>query len=187
MTIRLPLRDIYEAGHIDRSQLETVDTFTQDDQNRFDKKGWDGYHPDDFVKTLLPSLGEPRYLSSRRSKVPVVSLGGKRFKVEILSDDRHEHWEAKGKVLLLEETDEPESRSDCVAPERNFRGSHYWQFFGQPTWVQSEFFPAGSNGKPCSHFVTVENGWGDSGNWNILVSLGDDGLPVEAYFEASCC
>jgi hypothetical protein len=33
----------------------------------------------------------------------------------------------------------------------------------------------------------LENGWGDMGNWNILVGFDADGVPNVAYFEASCC
>lgn len=46
-------------------------------------------------------------------------------------------------------------------------------------------YPLDLEGNVCHHFLTIENGWGDCGNFNIL--LGFNGLiPNMAYFEASC-
>jgi len=60
------------------------------------------------------------------------------------------------------------------------------KFFGQPEFIQNEMMPV-YNGRLASHLATIETGWGDSGNVNILVSCDDDGVPVAVWFEASCC
>lgn len=181
----LALRDIYEAPRCDPQLLETIDPVTQDEMEAFSAEDWEFYGRGLYNKTLLPELGAARYFRSRDD--PVIPLAGKRWRLRVLADDSHEVYEAAGKYLSLEETDEPETVPDCEVPEKNYRGRHYWQVFGQPTWVQTEHFPAATDGSPCRHLVTIENDWGDCGNWNILVSLGPAGLPDVAYFEASGC
>lgn len=57
--------------------------------------------------------------------------------------------------------------------------------FGRPCFIQGALCPV-FEGKPFYNLMTIENGWGDSGNINIMVAL-DDGYPVAACLEASCC
>ncbi len=181
MEIRLPLQEIREQ--YDHNLLEKVEhDLTEEDIATYDRIGWDNYRPEYHAQYLLPSLGEPLLLNSYPD--PVVEIKGKRYRVVIESHYDDEPYEAKGKALVLTETDEPLTKGN--RPKKgHWRGSSYYKFFGQPTWVQNESFPA-HNGKPCYHLVTVENGWGDCGNWNILIGIEDD-KPVAAYFEASCC
>lgn len=61
----------------------------------------------------------------------------------------------------------------------------YLQIFGQPIFIQNPIFPS-HKGRSACNLATLETGWGDSGNVNIMVAL-DDGVPVEIWIEASCC
>jgi hypothetical protein len=92
---------------------------------------------------------------------------------------------------------DPESyREDAAGKQRDidninngiYRYSHgsYAQFFGQPFFIQSEMTP-NYEGRSAFNLVTVEGGWGDSGNLNIMIGLDTDGVPAKAWFEASCC
>jgi len=69
--------------------------------------------------------------------------------------------------------------------EECYGHGRYLQFFGQPVFIQNSIFPS-YNGKSACHLATLDTGWGDSGNVNIMVAL-DDGVPVKVWFEASCC
>ena len=133
-------------------------------------------------------LGETIYL--RKSLEPVVEINGKRWKLSFeFNDDGFPHneesLEPTGRVFF-EPTSEPLSQSDCEPPKKNRHGFHYLQLFGQPRWVQGAHY-IGYKGRPCCHLVTIENCWGDMGNYNILIGLGDDNDPEVAYIEASCC
>ena len=57
--------------------------------------------------------------------------------------------------------------------------------FGQPNFLQNEFYPE-FQGRPGMALATMDTGWGDSGNENLLFAVDDDGYPVAAWFEASC-
>jgi hypothetical protein len=58
--------------------------------------------------------------------------------------------------------------------------------FGQPRFIQNPIFPT-HEGRPAMHLMTLETGWGDSGNVNILFACDDNGVPCAAWMEASCC
>lgn len=62
----------------------------------------------------------------------------------------------------------------------------YAQAFGQPTFIQGETCPE-FNGRGTMNLITLETGWGDSGNINLLFGLDDEGRPAALYLEASCC
>jgi hypothetical protein len=62
----------------------------------------------------------------------------------------------------------------------------FLQVFGQPVFIQNPIFPE-YEGRSAYHLATLETGWGDSGNINIMIALDADGVPVQAWFEASCC
>lgn len=186
--IRLPLIPICQSpGTCNVVKLAIEETCTEEEKENFSKEDWQDYAKGYYERRLLPEIATPRYYSER-IRTPIIPLAGKHYKVSIESQDwQDEQYEADGRFLVLEETEEPITKQDARKPDKNSRWGHYWKFFGQPSWIQNEFFPADANGEPCRHFCTVENGWGDCGNWNILVSLDESGLPIAAYFEASCC
>ncbi len=206
--IELPLRDIGASTPCRPDQLVTVEhELTPEEVERITDAGeWKDYRAEDYRRTLLPVLGDERLYSERvpiytsdsyhwgeaaesRPTGVVVPIGGRNYRVSlrVLAGDRDEVYEARGKTLVLVPTDEPPTPPDVKAGKKPSRRSAYLKFFGQPTWIQGEYFPQDLRGEPCHHLVTVENGWGDSGNWNILIGLDADGVPNVAYFEASCC
>lgn len=186
----LPLRCIYSAGQADLAAIPVVETeMTQKDCELYDRIGWDKYSPEDFRERFLPTLGEPRLFRGGLGSGLVVPIAGRRFVVRLVgrgydSRDGYDNGDYgdvashEGKKLLLQETEEPLSVPD---------GKGSVKFFGQPTWVQNPHFRLDSRGQLLRNLFTDENGWGDCGNWNVLVGLDENGIPDEAYFEASCC
>lgn len=179
--MELQLQHFVEDCNMD--QLEKVEhDLTVEDCEHFDEIGWKYYREEDLTEYLLPSLGE-RVCFGYRDDL-VIDIKGKRYKFQLHDNELGEAYEPDGKSLSLTPTDEPASVG--VPDDGNWRAAHYYHFFGQPRWVQGAHYPA-YKGKPCYHLVTVENGWGDCGNWNILISLDENDVPDAAFFEASCC
>jgi hypothetical protein len=178
--ITLHLIDIYHAEPFDKERLEKIEhELTQEDHDWYDQNGWKFYSPENHVEYRLPSLGEP--VSLHHAKNPVVEIHGRKYKVLLdLGHYDDPPYEAKGKSVTLIPTEEAATKSDTKSDRA------YLRFFGQPRWVQNERYP-GYKGKPCYHFCTIESGWGDSGNQNILIGCNEEGIPEVAYFEASCC
>lgn len=77
-----------------------------------------------------------------------------------------------------------EDIKDVDTGDVRLRHPFYAQVLGQPCFMQGEFFPM-HNGRVGSALVSIETGWGDSGNVNILFACDDDGVPCAAWFEAS--
>jgi hypothetical protein len=168
---------------VDDSKLTVIHReMTEEDCEHYDKIGWKNFNEESLIDRLLPSFGDPIYFSSKHSLYSgvVVEIRGIRYLVQFDEEYSEEPYEPKNKSLTFTVTDKPLTKPD--AKERG----HSFKFFGQPTWIQNEYFPADPRDNACYHFVTIENGWGDSGNYNILLGMDGD-IPSEAYFEASCC
>ena len=186
-SIILPLVGIGEAARYDESKLQIVDLFDKKEQERFDREDlWNTYRQEDYLIKALPEIAPPIYFSTQIGE-PIVQVFGRRYKIKFAWNNNDVPFEAKGKSLVLEPTMLKLTKSDSRAPDFGCRNTFYWKFFGQPIWLQGDYFPADLNGKSCYHFCTIETGWGDCGNWNILVGLDDNNIPNVAYFEASCC
>lgn len=165
------------CGVCDKEKLEKIEhNLTERDIESYNKLGWEYYHPNDLIEYLLPELGKDSYFKER---YPVVEIKGKKYKVQFESDYRREPWDQKGQTLTLIETDEP--LSELIKYYSSVK------FFGQPRFVQGKHYPLDLMGNPCHHLMTIENGWGDSGNYNILIGFDKNNIPNMAYFEASCC
>jgi hypothetical protein len=180
--IRLELEYIYHAKH-DKTLFERRENeLTEEDHEFYNKYGWDNFRPENHIDYLYPTLGESLYFL--KSTNPVIEINRVRYKLSFDFNYDYKPYEAEGKAIVLTPTDEPLSKSDNVkvANRHNF----YMQIFGQPRWVQGDHYIV-HNGKPCYHLATIETGWGDSGNYNILIGCDDQGVPTVAYFEASCC
>lgn len=177
------------CGYCSEEELTvTLPELTEKDCEYYEEIGWANYQ-DTEVK--LPELGNPMYFykgSLSPGRGIVIEIKGKRYKVTFGEDCDEEPWESNYKYIDLEPTEEPLSVPDRVIDERReWRGGYDYKFFGQPTWVQGPHYPKDKRGNPYYNLVTIENGWGDSGNYNILISLDENGEPDAAYFEASCC
>ncbi len=178
--IEIELREIDEL--CDKNDLRSVERdMTETDIAHYDHHGWKYYSKEDFVDYFLPVLGEPVHLRNWSNFVVEFGEGPhrRRWKINIDSDDNSQPYEANGKRLIFTETTEPLSVSNTTDKSR---GLH---IFSQPVFIQGKKYPA-HNSKPCYPLVTVENSWGDNGNWNIFIVLDDNWLPVAGYFEASC-
>lgn len=172
----------YFSENYDYNKLEKLELdLTVEDCERFDEIGWKNYREGDYVKYLVPSLGEA--ICFHWNDKIVIEIKGKRYKFELHDNCMHEMWSCEGKSISLTPTEEPisEGVKNCGC-----RAFHLYHFFGQPRWVQSPCYPA-YKGKPCYHLVTVENDWGDSGNWNIFISLDENDVPNAVFFESFCC
>jgi hypothetical protein len=179
-TLDVPLESIYDAANYDKMKLDRLVHLDNADIQFFNQAGWDKFDPESYAAYLLPELGSPRYFSGALASV-VIPLAGQHYRMSFEDTKKSAPYSHEGRLLRLQRTNAPESIPDAV------KGHALWRVFGQPRWLQSEHYPADRAGNPCYHLVTLENKWGDSGNWNILVSLGPDGLPNHAYFEASNC
>lgn len=174
--IILDLCEIGEAEVCPEDKIQKVEReLNEEEIEWYNANGWQYYTPD----LLLPVLGPTIYTSFTD---PVVEIFGRRWKIQFLFDYNYEPYEAKGKKVVFSETTEPLTVSDKY---KNNRHSHDMQIFGQPVWVQHEYYPA-YKGEPCYHLATLETGWGDCGNNNILIAC-ENNEPVKAFFEASCC
>jgi hypothetical protein len=188
--MKLQLLDAWSQPSAREDQLTIVKReLTPEDCAHYDNIGWKYFSDNDLIDRFLPSLGDPIYFSEKHSlsRGVVVEIKGVRYLVQFeeLENRRGEESDPAGKSLILTPTDMALSKSDSTSAQ-GWRGGHYLKFFGQPTWIQSHLYPVDARNNACYHFLTIENGWGDSGNYNILLGLDGD-VPVEAYFEASCC
>lgn len=177
----------YANNLIDEERLTVpAPELTEKDCEHYEEIGWDNYS-DTEVK--LPELGPPMYFyKGNLTSGIVVEIKGKRYKV-FFEESYDEHpWECNHKYINLEPTDELLSLPDRLIEERDqWRGGYNYKFFGQPNFVQGPVYPADLVGDPCYHLVSIENGWGDSGNYNIFIGFDENNEPNVAYFEASCC
>jgi len=97
--------------------------------------------------------------------------------------DREEEWDSDSiRASLLEDElhiENLESGAELRWPKGPVT------LFGQPCFIQNEItarIPSGA----AMHLATLDTGWGDCGNVNILFACDDDGVPCRAWFEASC-
>lgn len=71
--------------------------------------------------------------------------------------------------------------------EKNGSKYRYVKWGGYPDFRQSEVVPFSNDGREYSYLCTVYNNWGDSGNCNLFILMGEDGVTIEdIYLEASC-
>jgi hypothetical protein len=170
---------------VDPATLEHVEReLNNDDFEYYDRVGWKHYRPEYHIDTLLPTFGEPICFKYRNNIV--IKIGQQNYKFDLIERDYDKPWSPDGKTLVLTPTDDEPTKPDFVG-EPDWRASYYYKFFGQPRWIQGPHHVADMDGVPLRHLVTIENGWGDSGNYNILIGLDENGVPNLAYFEASCC
>ena len=177
--IILFLKHVGEAPIFPLDKLDTVEhELSMEELDRMTPARWRHFDPADLTEHLLPTLGEELRFGSAGNRA-VVSIRGRNYRVEIdLQHENERDWDYGRSRVTLTPTDSP-----ATAPD----GGGDYRFFGQPRWVQGRYFPGDARGGACRHLVTVENGWGDSGNVNILVGLDPDGIPEVGYIEASCC
>lgn len=176
--IDLPMHCIFEAEPPDMNALERVEyEMSVEDCEYYDRVGWEHYREEDFVDHLLPTLGEPRCFMNYYEIV--IPINGRNYVVIFNFDYDRNMWDPAGKSISLLKTNKKPTEPNSTS----YRS--YLRFFGQPRWIQSKHYPF-YMGKPCFHFCTIENGWGDAGNWNILIGCDRRGVPEKAFFEASC-
>lgn len=63
----------------------------------------------------------------------------------------------------------------------------YVKWGGYPDFKQGELVPFSDDGREYTYLCTVYNDWGDMGNCNLFLLMGEDGVTIEdVYLEASC-
>ncbi len=176
--ITLQLSDVWYAPKATDEQIGVIKReLTVEDCEYYDRIGWKHFRDEDLIERNLPELGNEIYLNSNNC---VIELRGKRYEFEF--DDYsnlygEDLWEAGNKNIVLTPTEKPLSES---------KNRGWYRFFGQPHWIQSDYYPLDLNGNLCYHLLTVNNDWGDAGNFNILIGFDSNDVPNVAYFEASC-
>ena len=114
----------------------------------------------------------------------VISLGGRLYRVRFIPVGAIDHSSGApdgGTVEFIPTTD-PETYHLPGGPNVRLP---YLTFFGQPRFIQNPVFPD-VNGVCASNLFTLETGWGDAGNLNVLCALDKEGIPAEVWHEASC-
>ena len=173
--MNIPIKYAYHAPKADADKLESEFVYwTDEDYASGMIRASDG---NGFSKPLLPSLGDR--IAFRSLPFYVVEIKGRRYKVEFNEDWQDDPSSIEGKTLDITPTDLPLTETSDKSGD--------FEFFGQPNWIQGAIYPLDLLGNPCYHLFTVENGWGDSGNYNFLIGFDADDVPNIAYFEASCC
>lgn len=125
-----------------------------------------------------PEFGPARFYKPTPEEL-VLRLGNQNYIIITQLDDSSGVPE-KGKITFIP-TDKQETPFHTDKEKQG-----YMTAFGQPNFIQSEVL-CGANGKSACHLLTLETGWGDAGNVNILCFLDDNGIPAKAWVEASCC
>ena len=97
-----------------------------------------------------------------------------------------DHAEQYRKDLERLDKEEAQNRKEMEAKAYTQYFPRSNSAFGQPSFIQNAVCPA-VDGKAAFHLLTLETGWGDSGNENYMVSLDEDGYPCAVFHEASCC
>jgi len=105
-----------------------------------------------------------------------------RSKAELADPDTGDDWKE-----ALEEDIQRNLAEIAKVDAGEVRLSHpfYVQVFGQPHFLQNEVFPT-YGGRCAMALASIETGWGDSGNVNILFACDDDGIPCRVWIESSC-
>lgn len=75
--------------------------------------------------------------------------------------------------------------ADCDRGEVRLRHPFHIQVFGQPRFIQNEMFPV-HEGRSGMCLASIETGWGDAGNLNVMFACDADGVPARIWLEASC-
>jgi hypothetical protein len=138
----------------------------------------------DFPVYGLPEFGPPRlyYDGSRlihRDGV-VIPIGERLYRVRFMPAS--ENGVPEGGTVEFIPTTDPETYFLPGGPNVRLP---YLTFFGQPRFIQSPVFPE-FKGACASNLFTLETGWGDAGNLNVLCALNQEGIPAKAWHEASC-
>ena len=112
----------------------------------------------------------------------VVSLGARLYRVRFRpAGDNDRGAPDGGTVEFIPTTD---AQTYYLPGGPNVR-LPYLTFFGQPRFIQNPVFP-GLDGVCASNLFTLETGWGDAGNLNVLCALDGEGIPAKVWHEASC-
>ena len=139
----------------------------------------------DFPVYGLPEFGPPRlyYDGSRlihRDGV-VILIGGRLYRVRFIPVSDNGGVPEGGTVEFIPTTD-PETYFLPGGPNVRLP---YLTFFGHPRFIQTPVFPE-LNGVCASNLFTLETGWGDAGNLNVVCALDPGGIPAKVWHEASC-
>jgi len=112
----------------------------------------------------------------------VVSLGARLYRVRFRpAGDNDRGAPDGGTVEFIPTTD---AQTYYLPGGPNVR-LPYLTFFGQPRFIQNPVFP-GLDGVCASNLFTLETGWGDAGNLNVLCALDGECIPAKVWHEASC-
>jgi len=140
----------------------------------------------DYSPYGLPAFGPARlYYDGFRlihQDGVVVSLGGRTHRVRFIPAGDDSSGVPDGGTVEFVPTTDPETYYLPGGPNMRLP---YLSFFGQPRFIQNPVFPE-LNGVCASNLFTLETGWGDAGNLNVLCALDREGIPAKVWHEASC-
>ena len=134
----------------------------------------------------LPEFGSARLYYDRFRLIHhegvVISLGGRLYRVRFIPVGDNGSGAPDGGTVEFIPTRDPETYHLPGGPNVRLP---YLTFFGQPRFIQNPVFPD-VNGVCASNLFTLETGWGDAGNLNVLCALDKEGIPATVWHEASC-
>jgi hypothetical protein len=163
----LPVLDAHDEKGLNPRTLKGL-TVIEETRGEFK---WNNYY--------FPEFGPARYCYSVPQQL-VLPLGGRRYKVSFKSTSDGSGIPTGGEITFVL-TDEPETTYSTLK-----RGNPPVTAFGQPVFIQNTVTPS-LDGRCASNLMTLETGWGDAGNINLLCALDEKGVPAKVWFEASCC
>ena len=130
-----------------------------------------------YYRYTFPEFGPARYYQPSPREL-ILKLGDQNYLV--IPDVGGEDEYPMGGTITFCPTSKPETPFSLEKTNCGIIA------FGQPRFIQSPVL-CGADGRSASHLMTLETGWGDCGNINILLLLDKDGKPSRAWMEASCC
>jgi len=139
----------------------------------------------DYPLYGLPEFGPPRFYYDGYRLIyrdgAVIPIGGRLYRVRFMPVSHNGGVPEGGSVEFIPTT----GHETYYLPGGPNMRLPYLTFFGQPRFIQNPVFPE-LNGVCASNLFTLETGWGDAGNLNVLCALDQEGIPAKVWYEASC-
>lgn len=131
----------------------------------------------------LPEFGPLRFYGGNvriREQGVVVQMGTARYRIRYHAEYQND-VPTSGVAEFIPTSD----AETPFTPGNNSSRRPYLSMFGQPCFIQNPVWPE-YQGRCAYHLLTIEDGWGDAGNINVMVALNDQDRPVRVFQEYSC-
>lgn len=136
----------------------------------------------------LPELGPERGYT-RHAKTDggvILPIAGRTWRVKYHFAKHYDGGYPDAGSVEFEISNQPEQTYDILPLDFELHNNYKIIALGQPFFKQQKWFPH-LNGICASHLMTLNTGWGDSGNINLFINLDDKGIPIALWQCADCC